>query len=75
MVFSIIAIPIFTDSESNLLSDGTLKVCDMTCSLPVDEDDYLMPSPGPRGQPQNYIDVVGDASKLPGKIIIMFFSC
>ncbi|XP_074598679.1 epidermal growth factor receptor [Brevipalpus obovatus] len=51
------------DTESTLLPDGTPNACDIGLSLPVDEDDYLMPSPGLRGHSQNYIDLIGDATK------------
>lgn len=30
--------------------------------LPVDEDDYLMPSPGPIGQSTGYMDLIGDTN-------------
>lgn len=42
------------------------KTCDIPTSLPVDEEDYLMPSPGLRNS-QNYVDLIGDA-KLSGKL-------
>jgi hypothetical protein len=52
------------------LSNGTQipKACDMALRLPVDEDDYLMPSPGPHAQSQGYIDLISD-TKLIGKLI------
>jgi hypothetical protein len=40
------------------------KSVDFAFKLPVDEDDYLMPSPGPIGQPPtSYMDLIGDAKR------------
>ncbi|CAG2183187.1 unnamed protein product, partial [Oppiella nova] len=39
------------------------KSVDFAFKLPVDEDDYLMPSPGPIGQPTSYMDLIGDAKR------------
>lgn len=41
------------------------KSIEFPFKLPVDEDDYLMPSPGPIGQSSGYMDLIGDA-KLAG---------
>ncbi len=41
------------------------KSIEFPFKLPVDEDDYLMPSPGPIGQSAGYMDLIGDA-KLAG---------
>lgn len=41
---------------------GTLKL-----DLPLDEDDYLMPSPQQSQATTTYMDLIGD-SKLPGNI-------
>lgn len=50
------------------MADGSnfSKGCDIPMSLPVDEEDYLMPSPGLRNS-QNYVDLIGDA-KLSGNV-------
>jgi hypothetical protein len=37
------------------------KSIEFPFKLPVDEDDYLMPSPGPIGQSSGYMDLIGDA--------------
>lgn len=39
------------------------KSVDFAFKLPVDEDDYLMPSPGPTRQNSNYMDLIGDAKR------------
>lgn len=41
------------------LPKGT-KPSDMRMPLPVDEDDYLMPSPRSRGLSTTYMDLIGD---------------
>lgn len=50
------------ESIDNFMADGSnfSKGCDIPMSLPVDEEDYLMPSPGLRNS-QNYVDLIGDA--------------
>jgi hypothetical protein len=42
------------------------KVGNLKLDLPVDEDDYLMPSPQPTQTNGGYMDLIGDA-KLGGK--------
>ncbi|KAH8040426.1 hypothetical protein HPB51_010206 [Rhipicephalus microplus] len=42
------------------LPKGT-KPSDMRMSLPVDEDDYLMPSPRSKGLSTTYMDLIGDS--------------
>ena len=56
------------------MHNGTLsKTMDFAFKLPVDEDDYLMPSPGPVC-PTGYVDLIGD-TKTAGKLLneIFFF--
>lgn len=38
-----------------------VKPSDMRLSLPVDEDDYLMPSPRSKGLSTTYMDLIGDS--------------
>ncbi|XP_077514213.1 epidermal growth factor receptor isoform X4 [Amblyomma americanum] len=38
-----------------------VKPSDMRMSLPVDEDDYLMPSPRSKGLSTTYMDLIGDS--------------
>ena len=58
--------------------DGA-KVGNLKLDLPVDEDDYLMPSPQSTQTNGGYMDLIGDA-KLAGQsplqihFIIIFFS-
>lgn len=52
------------DDDAFLHNAATLpkgaKPGDMRMSLPVDEDDYLMPSPRSRGLSTTYMDLIGD---------------
>ena len=52
-------------------NNGGNRVANLKLDLPVDEDDYLMPSPQSTTQPHHaaYMDLIGDA-KLSGKIQI-----
>lgn len=48
------------------------QVGDLKLELPLDEDDYLMPSPQ-TSQPTQYMDLIGD-SKLPnGKFQLNYY--
>lgn len=49
------------------------RVGNLKLDLPVDEDDYLMPSPSQSTQPHHggYMDLIGDA-KLGGRNIVSF---
>ncbi|RWS29410.1 epidermal growth factor receptor-like protein, partial [Leptotrombidium deliense] len=44
---------------SNLTTSPS--ICEIALRLPVDEDDYLMPSSGPIGHCSAYMDLIGDA--------------
>jgi hypothetical protein len=48
-----------------MMHNGMRKGMEFPFKLPVDEDDYLMPSPGPLGHNPNYMDLIGD-TKVPG---------
>lgn len=45
---------------------GDAQVGDLKLVLPVDEDDYLMPSPHQSQATTAYMDLIGD-SKLPSE--------
>lgn len=53
------------DDDAFLHNAATLpkgaKPSDMRMSLPVDEDDYLMPSPRSKGLSTTYMDLIGDS--------------
>ena len=66
----IIVIVMFVDcdvsDESSNLSKREAQVGGLKLDLPLDEDDYLMPSPQQSQTATTYMDLIGD-TKLPGK--------
>lgn len=55
-----------TDDSSDSASKRGAQVGALKLELPLDEDDYLMPSPQQSQAPSAYMDLIGD-SKLPGQ--------
>lgn len=59
-------------TDENSIGKREAQVGALKLELPLDEDDYLMPSPQQSQAPSTYMDLIGD-SKLPRKNYYFYF--